>query len=131
MLTIRGEQAAGLLVELKRELAVRQHLTVGRTQERGQQASALGRVGRVPIHVEILGVRAGAAPFQHVLPPRVVCATHAHVVGHDVQHEAHRVVPQRRHQPPQRVLAAQLGIDALMVHDVIAVRGPGARREQR
>ncbi len=41
---------------------------------------------RFPIDVEIGGVSAGGAVFQHIPPPAIVAVRDAHVVGHHVEH---------------------------------------------
>ena len=130
MLAIDGRQPACLGIELQRQLAAGEHLAIRIAQERRQHAATLRGVGRIPIDVEELGIRAGTAPLQHVQPPGVVGPAHAHVVGHDIEHEAHAVLPQGLDQPAQRVLATQLRIEAVMVHDIVAMGRPGARCQQ-
>ncbi len=63
---------------------------------------------------------------QHVGPPGVVVAEHPHVVGHQVDQLAHAVGPQRLRQALERGQAAELGIDLVVGHDVVAVHAAGA-----
>ncbi len=78
--------------------------------------------------VEPFGVAAVAAPAQHVLPPRIVMA-HGHVVGHDVDHDAHALCVQALVQLAQSGFAPQFGIDAGGIHHIIAMGGTGARHQ--
>ena len=83
----------------------------------------------VPIDVEIIGIGAGAAPEQDILPPGVA-AIHGHMIGHYIQDQAHVVLPQGLGKASQRGLSAQLRIDAGGVDDVIAMGGARARLQQ-
>ena len=106
VVVISDEQPAVLRVEFQLEFAVGQGLAVRLAQEGREHAATQGRVRRIPVYVEELGVGAGAAPFQHIQPPGIFRAAYAHVVGHDVQDQAHVVGAQRGDEVAQRVLTA-------------------------
>ena len=93
---VGDEQPAVRLVEIQLDVARLQALAIGAPEERREHAAAQGRIRRVPVDVEILGIRAGTTPFEHVEPPAVIVAANAHVVRHDVEDQAHPALAQCR-----------------------------------
>ncbi len=120
-----GVELAGGGIETQGQVAGGQRLAVGRAEERRQQPVLQHAVRRFPVDVEEASVGALAAPFQHVQPPGVVLAADPHVVRHDIQDQPEPGRLQRRHQPAERRLAAELGVDLAVVDDVVAMGGPG------
>jgi len=59
----------------------------------------------------------------------IVAAANAHVVGHDVHDQPHARAAQSGGQGVEPVPASQFGIEALMVHDVVAMGGAGPGHE--
>ena len=75
-------------------------------------------------------MRRGRAPFQHVEPPGIVGEMHADMVGHEIEDQAEIVLLQRRAQPLEAGLAAELGIEPGVIDDVIAVGAALARLQE-
>ena len=131
MLVIIDAEAPIGFVIAQHQISVGQALAVGRPKEWRQHPSPERSVRRVPIDVEVVGVRAGAAPFQHVHPPGIVIVADAHVIGHDIQDKPHLLGPECPDHAAERLFPAQFRVDGGVVHDVIAVRGAGAGGQQR
>ncbi len=110
------------------ERAFGQRLRVGAIQHRQPELAVVARAA--PVDVEPVGMLAAAAVLEHVPPPRIG-RMGGHVVGHDVQQQAHVVRAHRRVQRHQPLLAAQLGIDAGRVGDVVAMGRAGHGRADR
>ncbi len=118
-------------VRAQRDVARGERLAVG-AAEAGQQHLALQRgVARVPVDVEMPREAAARAPFEHVVPPAVGRAAHAHVVRHDVDDRAHAPPPQRIDQPHERRLAAELGVDRRIIDHIVAVARTRLRGRDR
>ncbi len=86
---------------------------------------------RLPGDVEIGGVGRRGAVLQHVVPPRVLVAEDAHVVGHDVEDLAQAVFVQGRDQRLVIRVRADFRVEALVVGDVVAVHAAGPRLQVR
>ena len=80
----------------------------------------------MPVDIEEVGIRARLAPGQHILPPAILRTANRHMVGHDIQDQAHIVSLQAGHQPFQRCFATQFRVDASGVDTIVAVGGAGA-----
>jgi hypothetical protein len=124
---VHQREGAGLGLEAQHQLAAGQHLAVVAAEHRQQHLAGELHVQRLPVDVEVLRVERGRAVLQHVHPPGVVGAEHAHVVGHHVQQLAHAVRAQRRDEAREAFLAAQLGVDLVVRHHVVAVHAARAR----
>ena len=59
-------------------------------------------VERLPVDVEVPRIARGHAVLEHVDPPRVVGAEHAHVVGHEVDQQAEAVRARARRRSARR-----------------------------
>ena len=81
----------------------------------------------LPVDVERGRMRRGRAPFQHVEPPRIVGEMHADMVGDEIEDQAEIVLLQRRAQPLEAGLAAELRIELGVIDDVVAVGAALAR----
>src|SRR5580704_12554279 len=123
-----GERAARRL-KAQLQLAALQRDAVRGTQHRHQHlVRALGIGGR-PVDVEETGVSGCLAVFQHVHPPGVVGAEDADVVGDDVDDVSHVVGPQGAHEALELLGRADLGVEAVVIDHVVAVRAAGAGAE--
>ena len=130
LIEMRKIKAAALGVELQSQAARGHDLRIGIGQKRQQYLAAQHRIGRLPIHIEPGRITAALAPGQNVLPPTVGVA-HAHMIGHDIDDQAHALRMQPFDQPAQRLLPAQFGIDARRIDRVVAVRGTGTGAKNR
>ncbi len=90
-------------------------------QDGQQKLVAHGRLERLPIDVEILGVLRGMSILQHVLPPDGVVA-HSHMVGDDIQQKPQPLPLQLRRELGKALRSAQFWIEAIVARHVIAVR---------
>ena len=112
-------------------VALLEIFTVRVPQYRGKDFVPQLRFERLPINVEKVRVSGGAPVLQHVLPPRIRAVSDAHVIGHDIENQAHAVGLQLEHQVPELLLAADLGVKLVVVDDVVAVFTARTRLQQR
>ena len=119
------------VLEAQLQLAAVEHGAV-LVAEHGQQ-DLVGELGLhgPPVDVEGRGVGRGGAVFEHVQPPRVAVLRDAHVVGDDVDEQAHVAGAQRGREPLEGGLPTQLVAQAVVVGDVVAVRALRGRLEER
>ena len=100
------------------------------SQDRQQQLVAHLLLERAPVDVEEVGVARGVAVLEHVLPPDRVPAD-AHVVGHNVQQQAHAMLAQCLGKGREALRTAQLWVQPIMPRDVVPMHAPRARLEDR
>jgi hypothetical protein len=124
-----GDERAALRLEAQLELAALQHRAVRVGEHRHQHLVGAVGIGGRPVDVEERGVARGLAVLQHVHPPGVVAAEDADVVRHDVDDVSHVVRAQRGDESLEIRECADLGVESVVVHDVVAVRAAGAGAE--
>jgi hypothetical protein len=113
------------------QLAALQHGAVLIAQDGQQHLVVQGTGDGLPVDVEPLGRERARAVFEHVTPARVGRRIDGHVVRHEVEHQ---VQASRRRVAGQRLellARAELGVEARVVHDVVAVRAARAGRQHR
>src|SRR5205085_2428819 len=66
-----------------------EHVAVLIAEDGQQNLAAQFLAQRLPFDVEIFGIARCGAVLEHVEPPAIVGLEHAHVIGHDVDHQAH------------------------------------------
>ena len=103
-----------------------EHAAVMVAEDRQEYAIAQSALGRVPVDVEVRRIAAGWAVLQHIPPPRVLGARDRHMIGHNVEHLAEPMTAERLAEAGVGLSPAQLLIEAVGVHDVIAMRAPPA-----
>ena len=121
MLEIEHTELARLVVVAEIELAAQQYVAVLIAQDRNEHlVFELGR-NRLPVDVEIVGVRGSLTVLEHVEPPLVVAAHDADVIRHDVEDVSHAVLG--KHAAQRRVIVGvtELGIQRGVIDDVVAV----------
>jgi hypothetical protein len=125
----RVPQVEGAVRELELELLGLQHAAVLVGEDGQEHAIAQLRLDRGPVDVE--EGRAGRGPpvLQHVQPPGIGVARDPHVVGHHVEDQAETPGGQRGGQTVEGGRAADLGVECVVVGDVVAVRAAGAAAE--
>ena len=127
MREIPGAEAPQLSVEANLDVAVFEDDAVLIPEDRKQHPLLeVGPCG-APVDVEIFGERRVPAPFQNVEPPGVVGTADGHVIGNEVEDETHIAAMQRIDERGEIFLAAELGIEPVMVDDIVAVGRAGAR----
>ena len=131
MLVVPGGETAfgGVVAQL--DLARFERLAVRASEDRHQDAAARVAGQNLPIDVERRRVRRPRPPFQHVEPPGIVGVVNPHVVGHEIEDEPDVRPRERRAQTLEGVFAAELGIERIVIDDVIAVAAARARLEKR
>ena len=67
--------------------------------------------------------------LEHVAPPEVRSRGVAHVIRHEIHDVAEGQLRETRDERRVLLRAAKLGADLVVVHDVVAVRASGGRRE--
>ena len=140
----RGTQDAGIARRIEGQL----HFTVGDAQLTGCRIDAqLQRSGLQdgaivvaqarhdqlrcrPVDVEMAGISTCRAPLQRVPPPRIQRAG-AHMVGNDVENNAHAGRLHGARQGDEAVIAPQLGLDGIEVYAVVTVRRTRDRLKDR
>ena len=117
--------------EIELQLAALEHAPVLIAKDRQQQLVVQRGLDRRPVDVEERRARGTRTVLEDVTPPQVRRRADAHVIGNEVDHvpEAERLEPS--HESRVSLGAAELGVDRVVVGDVVAVRAAGARREVR
>ena len=115
--------------EVELQLAALEDAPVLVAEDRQQQLVAQRDLDRRPVDVEERCAWGTWAVLEHVTPPEICRRADPHVIGNEVDHvpEAERLKP--LHEPRVCFGAAELGVDRVVVGDVVAVRAAGARRE--
>ncbi|MCY1396374.1 hypothetical protein D9M71_113440 [compost metagenome] len=131
VIVVLDVERTALDIQVQRQVAGLQDAAIVAGQEWQQQLALQQGVGGVPFDVEEFGIGAAPTPFEQVQPPGVVHATHGHVVGHDIEDQAHAVQAQRGHQAFEGRFAAKLRVDAGRVHHIVAMHRARPRLEQR
>ncbi len=121
MFEIPGAKTTLLRVEPQLDVAVFEDHAVLLTEHGKEHPSFEIEPGGIPIYVEILGERRLSAPLENIQPPGVVATTNGHVVGDDVEDEAHPVPMQCIDEFAEFLLASELRVEPVMVDDVVAV----------
>ena len=130
LVVVRAERPrCGVVGEL--ELAAFEKRPVVVAQHRHQHLALERRAHRIPVDVEEPGVVGRRAVLQHIEPPDVVGAHHAHVVRHHVQDLAHAVRLERVDERFEVLAASDLRVERVVVDDVVAVLAARARLEVR
>ena len=100
--------------------------------QKGQQ-DFIGQLGfgRVPVNIEMAGIVGTGPVLQHIPPPQVRGMGDAHVVGHDVDDQAHAALLQALGECGELFLRTDFGIEASVVGDVVAVHAAGMGHQKR
>ena len=119
------------LVKDQLQLALLQHAAVLVAEDRQQHLVLELALQRLPVDVEEQRVLRRRAILQHVHPPRVRRLRDPHVVRHEVDDDPHAGL--RHFAGEARVLLPRrhLGIELIVIVDVVAVRAPRRRLEDR
>jgi len=112
------------------KLLVLQDLPIGLTQDGNQHLALEHRLGRIPINVKKHCVRRARAVFQDVHPPGVIGAD-GHVVGNDIQKQAHVPGFELADQIVKGLFGADLRVELQGVGHRVAVQAALAGLEQR
>ena len=89
MPAIRDVKLSALLAETEFQLSAFEHSAVVIVQHRDQDLPMQFFFQRPPVDVEKARVRGSLSILQHVHPPRVVASHHRHVIGDDIENQAH------------------------------------------
>ena len=100
------------------------------TQHRQQKLVVQLWLKRIPINIEEVGILRCAAVLQDIAPPRRAGA-HAHVIRNNVEHNRHSMCVQVLDQCAQIIFSPDLGVQALMIDDVVAMHAAGSCLEKR
>lgn len=116
----------GAFLEDQAQFAVLQHPAVLVSQDRQQDLVLQLRLHRVPVDVEEPRIGGAGAVLQEIHPEAVVLAFDAHVIRDDVENLAHLPLFQGSGKGCVLLFRADLGIQAVLVEDVVAVQAPVA-----
>jgi hypothetical protein len=130
MLVIPGGKAAFAVVVSKHDVAAFQRFAVGTAENRNQNAAAGSPGQGLPIDIESGRVGGFWSPFQDIEPPRIVGVVNAHVIGNEIENEAHIGGCESIAQALKRLVAPELGIERIVLDHVVSVRAPGAGLEK-
>ncbi len=122
---VANRESAGFVA--KYEVSRFEHLAVGLAEEAQQDPVAQLDLARPPIDIEESRMTGAGAIFEDVVPPFVLIADDAHVVGNDVEDLAHAVGMQGLDPGFIVRLGADFRIEGLVIGDIVAVlaAGPG------
>ncbi len=129
MLVIEHDERAVVVLESQLDLAAFQHDPVGVAEHGHQNLVGQGRIGGRPVNVEVLGIDGGFAIFQNVHPPGIVRTHDSNMVGHDVEHVPHVMGAQGRDELFEFLARADLGVEGVVIDNVVAVHASGACAE--
>ena len=129
MLVVADEEGAGCCLEGELEFALFQRTSIVIAEHGHQHLAAQIGIDGIPVDVEVAGVDGGFAVLQNVEPPRVIAAHDAHVIRHHVKQLSHAVARKLRAEPVIVGGAAKLGVECMMIDDVITVFAAGARTQ--
>ncbi len=81
----------------------------------------------LPIDIEEIGVSRSASILQNILPPWIGSVPDSHVIGHNVHYQPHAALLQFRHKATELLLGADLGVQLVVVNNVVSVLTSGTR----
>src|SRR5256885_1337649 len=131
MLVIENAELALLRIKLQLEFAAIEDSAVLIAQDRDQNFELQFIFERFPIDVEKFGVRGRLTVLENVEPPGVVGSHHTHVVRHDVEDLPHAVLAQRSNEGFEIFNCTDLGIENLVINNVVTMRASRASLEIR
>src|SRR6516225_3024645 len=131
MIEVPGTEAPFVRIEAKHDFAILEDHAILIAEYREQHAALEVDPTSTPVDIEIGGEWRFLTPFEHIQPPGVVISTHAHMVRHEIEDQAHTMPMQRVDQCLEIRLAADLWVELVVVDDVIAMRRTGARLHDR
>ena len=117
--------------EIELQLAALEYASVLVAEDRQQQLVAQRGLDRRPVDVEERRARRTRAVFEDVTPPEVCRRADPHVIGNEVDHVAEAERLQPLHESGVSLRAAELGVDRVVVGDVVAMGAAGACFEVR
>ena len=131
MLEVPQAERTGRGIEGKRNLAAFEHRSVLIAKDRQQHLAAELLTLRLPLDVEVTGIARRRPVLQHIEPPAVVGLEHAHVIGHDVDHQRHPMAFKLADQRVEIFGGSDFRIERAVVDDVVPVQAAGTRLQER
>src|SRR5215472_934521 len=131
VLEIEDAELAAFPIKCEFQIAFLEGRAVLIGQDRNQHFSLQFIFNRVPIDVEEVGVIGGFSVFKNIEPPRVVAAHDTHVIRDDVENLAHPMTVQLVDKSVVVLAGTDLGIQSVMVDDVVSVQTAGPRAQVR
>ena len=95
MIEIPGAEAPFVRIEAEHDLAILEDHAILIAEHREKHAALEVGPTSIPVDVEIGGEWRILTPFEHIQPPGVVISTHAHMVRHEIEDQAHTMRMQR------------------------------------
>ena len=131
-LVLEVAQPERAVAEDQLQLPALEHVAVLIAEDRQQQLGVQLRLDRRPVDVEELRRRRARSVLEHVVPPRVGARADAHVVrARSRRRGGARGRATAATNASWAVGAAELGVDLVVVADVVAVRAARRRGEVR
>ena len=100
-------------------------------QHRQQRTPLLGAHGRIPFHVEVVGVDRARPVLQQVEPPSVLTRSDAHVVWDEIHDVGHLLLPERVAEGVEVRARSQARIQLAVIDDIVPVGAALLGLEQR
>ena len=116
-----GPHRKAFVVGAQLQVTGGQRLGIAGAQKGHEHLAGHVGAGRVPVNIEPVRVLAARPMAQHVQPQPVLVAANAHVVGHDIEDDAHVPLLQRPCERAELIQGAQFRVEHCMIHNVIAV----------
>jgi hypothetical protein len=114
------------LLEIETKLAVLEDLSELVAEHWEQNFACQFRVKGIPVDIEESSKGRAAAILENVHPPAVACLTDAHMIGNDIEQMAHFSIAKFGGEPGMIVFTAEVGIEAVVIGNVIAMQAPGS-----
>ena len=112
----------GLVLGHHAEFAAFEHSAEVIAEHREQDFTAQAGVWGMPVDVEPAGERGPGSMAEDVGPGVVSGVVDPHVVGDNIQEQAQVILPKGANKFAEAGFAAQIGVDAVEIADVITVR---------
>ena len=129
MIEIREMEGAGVEAEL--QLPSLEHRAVLIVKNRQQQLALQFRRDRIPVDVEVVGEHRARPVLEHIAPPSVGVDVEPHVVRDEVEDVPHVPRGERVREGVVIGFGPELGIELVVVADVVAVQAARTRLEDR
>ena len=117
-------QLAG--VECERQFPAFEHFAVAVLENWEQNPAFQLRRNRIPVDVEEIRERRRLPMLEHVAPPRVGRRIEPHMVGDEVEDQAHPALAQLRCQRIEVLVRPKFLVERVVVADVVTVRAAAA-----
>jgi hypothetical protein len=119
-----------VLMEIEAELTAIEDAGVAIGEDREEDLAMEAGGWGIPVDIEMVGEAAGGAMRQQIRPPGIGGIGDAHIVGDEIEDEAHATGVEVVDECGEVGFGAELGIESIEIGDVVAVGAAGGGLEQ-